>query len=117
MIITRQKKLHYYGIIIFFAFQNILDKNCTNDYKNYHHHLDMKTRKIILGLEENYIIKTRYNNTIDNIDRVAELIIKTDLLTTIKENQSVIADKDKYPSNDLVDFDPWVSKFGSCIYY
>ena len=59
----------------------------------------------------------KYNNTTDIIDRVAELITNLNLLTTTKDNESLKADKNNYPSNDLVNSDSWASELEYCVYY
>jgi hypothetical protein len=52
----------------------ILDKNGTNEYKNYYHYGDIKTTKIILAVGDDFIDEmTRYNKTRINIDELSVL--------------------------------------------
>lgn len=91
----------------------IFDINGTNDYKNYYHYGDIKTKKVILLVGANFIDEmTRYNDTNANVGGVGELLFNSNLITTVVENQSAIPRPNTYPFSSLVDLDPWApSKF------
>jgi hypothetical protein len=53
----------------------ILDKNDSNEYKNYYHYGDIKTTEIILAIGDDFIDEmTRYNKTSINIDELGVLV-------------------------------------------
>jgi len=91
----------------------IFDINGTNDYKNYYHYGDIKTKKIILLMGPHFIDEmTRYNDTNAHVGGVGELLFNSNLITTVVENQSAIPCANAYPFSSLVDLDPWApSKF------
>ena len=86
----------------------IFDINGTNDYKNYYHYGDIKTKKVILLVGANFIDEmTRYNDTNANVGGVGELLFNSSLITTVIENQTAIPHANTYPFSSLVDLDPW----------
>ena len=49
---------------------------------------------------------TRDNHTKYNIEKLRQLLTKSDLLTVIKDNQSNSLQDNKYPFNSLTNLDP-----------
>ena len=86
----------------------IFDLNGTNDYKNYYHYGDIKTKKVILVVGgSNFIDEmTRFNISNANIGGIGELLFNSKLTRTIVENQTAIPHANTYPFNSLVDLDP-----------
>jgi len=91
----------------------ILEKNGSNEYKNYYHYGDINAREIILLVGANFIDEmTRYNDTNANVGGIRVLLFNSNLPTIVVESQSAIPHQDTYPFGSLVDLDPWApSKF------
>jgi len=87
----------------------ILDKNGTNEYKNYYHYGDgdLKTTKIILAVGDDFIDEmTRYNKTSINIDELGVLVYGSNFTSRVEENQSAVPHRNNYPFSSLIDLDP-----------
>ena len=87
----------------------ILDKNGTNEYKNYYHYGDgdLKTTKIILAVGDDFIDEmTRYNKTSINIDELSVLVYGSNFTSRVEENQSAVPHRNNYPFSSLIDLDP-----------
>jgi hypothetical protein len=85
----------------------ILDKNGINEYKNYYHHGDIKTNKIVLAVGDDFIDEiTRYNRSSINIDELSVLLYRSNFTSRIEENQSAVPHRNIYPFNSLIDLDP-----------
>jgi hypothetical protein len=82
----------------------ILDKNGTNEYKNYYHYGDIKTTKIILAVGDDFIDQmTRYNETSINIDELSVLVYGSNFTSRVEENQSAVPHRNIYPFSSLID--------------
>jgi hypothetical protein len=85
----------------------ILDKNGINEYKNYYHHGDIKTNKIIMAVGDHFIDDMiRYNKTSINIEELSILVYESNFTTRLEENQSALPHRNIYPFSSLVDLDP-----------
>jgi hypothetical protein len=85
----------------------ILDKNGTNEYKNYYNNGDIKTDKVIIAAGDDFIDEmTRYNKTSRNIDGLTVLVHGSNFTSRVEENQSALPHRNTYPFSSLVDLDP-----------
>jgi hypothetical protein len=82
----------------------ILDKNGSNEYKNYYHYGDIKTTEIILAIADDFIDEmTRYNKTSINIDELGVLVYGSNFRSRVEENQSAVPHRNIYPFSSLID--------------
>jgi hypothetical protein len=84
----------------------ILDKDNTNEFRNYYSGQDNATKKIILVVGGNFIRDmTRDNHTTYNIEKLKSLLAQSDLLNAINDNQSNTLQRNVYPYNSLTALD------------
>jgi hypothetical protein len=84
----------------------ILDKDNTNEFRNYYSGQDNATKKIILVVGGNFIRDmTRDNRTTYNIEKLKSLLAQSDLLNAINDNQSNTLQRNVYPYNSLTALD------------
>lgn len=88
----------------------IFDKNGSNEYRNYYNAEDNMTSNALFVVGENFIRDmTRDNHTTYNVERLGQLLSKSDLLTVIEDNQSNTIDRNKYPLKSIIDLEPKTS--------
>jgi hypothetical protein len=85
----------------------IFDRDGINEFRNYYNGEDITTKKVILVVGKDFVNDmTRDNHTKYNIEKLRQLLTKSDLLTVIKDNQSNSLQDNKYPFNSLTNLDP-----------
>jgi len=85
----------------------IFDRDGINEFRNYYNGEDIATKKVILVVGKDFVNDmTRDNHTKYNIEKLRQLLTKSDLLTVIKDNQSNSLQDNKYPFNSLTNLDP-----------
>jgi hypothetical protein len=85
----------------------IFDKDGINEFKNYYNGEDTQKKKVISVVGKNFVNDmTRDNHTKYNIQKVRQLLSKSEILTVIKDNQSNSLQENRYPFNSLSTLDP-----------
>jgi hypothetical protein len=84
----------------------VFDKNDLNEYRNYFDSKDNMTGKFLLVVGENFKRDMmRLNDTEYNEVRLAQLLDRSKLLTTIEDIRPKTIKTDMYPFNSLTDLD------------
>jgi hypothetical protein len=82
----------------------IFDEDSNNDFRNDYNGEDNLTKKVILVVGEDFV--SEMTNDKQSKEKLKELLTKSVLLSEIKDNQTDMLQKNKYPFNSLTSLTP-----------